>query len=1214
VTEFVHLHVHTEFSLLDGAVRCKKLASDAAERGMSAVAMTDHGNMFGAIAHYTACERAGITPILGCEVNVQRPLEDRAGTRIGSGHQEAPLDHLVLLAENLEGYKNILRIVSKGHLEPASPMAPSVTLETIAEGSTEGVICTSACMGGLVAQQILEQGPRAGQDMLARLRGMFSPGSLYVELQDHGLVEQPVLNRLLIEAAEALELPLVATNDCHFLDKRNGEAQLYLQCIATGRAFADAMQTHHQSYEMYLKSPEEMVQLFRHAPEAVRSTLEIAERCQALKLTLGKPMLPTFEVPEGFDTVSYLRHVAAEGLKERFAELSALGRKIDEQAYWQRLERELGIIIGMDFPGYFLIVWDFIRYAKEQSIPVGPGRGSGAGSLVAYALRITDLDPLAYALLFERFLNPERVSMPDFDIDFCMDQRDDVIRYVANKYGVNSVGQIATFHELKARSVIKDVARTMGLPATESQRIANLIPEKGPGQTYTIAESLDIEPKLTGAIEADPAIKELIDQAQQLEGLTRHAGMHAAGVVISEGALWEHVPCFANGETIVTQYDKDDVEAAGLVKFDFLGLKTLTVIDIAQKLVNRRPDVETGSFDPNKVPLDDAKTYGLLQSGDTTGVFQLESSGMQQLFKDLRPTTFEDIVAAVALYRPGPLGTGMVKDFVDCKHGRKPVSKMHVLVDEILAPTYGVIVYQEQVMQIAQKLAGYSLGGADLLRRAMGKKKVEEMAKQKVVFVEGALKNDVTREDAEHIFGLLEFFAGYGFNKSHSAAYALLTYQTAYLKTHYPVEFLCALLTADREKNDKVVRIIAEGRAWGVEILPPEVNASRLDFTVVYEGIDERGGTPANGAPTPGKAKSNGKSKGQRKGKRRITDKLQPRIRFGLGAVRGLGDSALEALFEARDEGDFEDLFDLSQRVDIRRLNKGVLEALVQCGAMDATLHAQDVTRAQAYASVDRALERGRSATRDREAGQETLFGLFQDSAPAAPRNEYVTVTPWDLAETLRREKESLGFYVSGHPLDRYGVELSRFDVVSARGLIEMAPWSRVRVAGTVEGYRERMFKSGDKLAFFTLEDLSGGIEVKVRGRQLEHAGPVLAAKEPVLVSGKLQFRMTEDESAGPSEPTLLLDEVQFLSEAIRAETRAVAIRLTSDGTRRNDIKALADVLRQSPGGCPVQLVIETEEGAEAVLSLGEGLRVEPTDEMLASLERIFGHGVTELR
>jgi DNA polymerase-3 subunit alpha len=541
VAEFVHLHVHTEYSLLDGAVRCKGLAAKAKELGMRAVAMTDLGNMFGAITHYQACENAGVTPILGCEVNVVRD-----GSRLPDGSPNTPLDHLTLLAENLEGYKNLLRIVSMGHIEPASPVAPSVRLDTIAQSSA-GLIALSGCMGGVVAQQILEQGEVAGRQALERLQAAVPKGSLFVELQDHGLVEQPVLNGLLSELATDMGLPLVGTNDCHFIDRTDGEAQLYLTCIASGRSFADAMDTHHGSYEMYLKSADQMTHLFRDVPDAIRNTLAIAERCSALKLTLGKPMLPTFEVPDGYDTVSYFRHVAHRGLEERFEELRAAGKPVDVEAFKQRLEIELDIIVGMDFPGYFLIVWDFIRYAKEKSIPVGPGRGSGAGSLVAYALRITDLDPLEHKLLFERFLNPERVSMPDFDIDFCMDRRDEVINYVAQKYGVESVGQIATFHELKARSVIKDVARAMGLQAQESQRIANLIPAKAPGIMYTIGESLDIEPKLKANMEADPTVRELITQAQKLEGLTRHAGMHAAGVVISEGPLWDHVPCFNRG-------------------------------------------------------------------------------------------------------------------------------------------------------------------------------------------------------------------------------------------------------------------------------------------------------------------------------------------------------------------------------------------------------------------------------------------------------------------------------------------------------------------------------------------------------------------------------------------------------------------------------------------------------------------------------------------
>jgi DNA polymerase-3 subunit alpha len=1194
VPEFVHLHVHTEYSLLDGAIRCKALGPKARDLGMKAVAITDLGNMFGAIHHYKACRAVDVQPILGCELSVVRDgvLDERIKS-------EPPLDHLTLLAENAEGYKNLMRIVSMGHVEPVSPLQPSVRLDTIASHS-RGIIALSGCLGGVLAQQIMEYGEKAGRTSLERLRSCFQPGALYVELMDHGLPEQPVLNGILEKLAKDAGLPLVATNDCHFVDKSDGEAQLYLGCIATGRAFADALEHHHQSYEMYLKSAEQMAQMFRDVPDALRNTVAITERCSSLELDLGNPMLPTFPVPEGHDTVSYFRHVAQRGLEERFAEMRARGRSFDEGVFQERLQTELDIIIRMDFGGYFLIVWDFIRYAKEQGIPVGPGRGSGAGSLVAYALRITDLDPIEHHLLFERFLNPERVSMPDFDIDFCMERRDDVIAYVARRYCAESVGQIATFHELKARSVIKDVGRAMGLSATEAQRIASMIPQKGPGQMYTIGEALEVEPKLKGACDNDPIIRELITQAQKLEGLTRHAGMHAAGVVISEGPLWDHVPCFKPGDQIVTQFAKDEVEAAGLVKFDFLGLKTLTVIDIAERLIAQRPSEEARErFDIQRVPLDDKRTYELLRSGETTGVFQLESRGMQQLFKDLRPDCFDDIVAAVALYRPGPLGSGMVKDFIDCKHGKKPIQRMHALVDELLRPTYGVIVYQEQVMQIAQKLAGYTLGGADLLRRAMGKKKPEEMAKQKSTFVDGALQNGVSRDDAERIFSLLEFFAGYGFNRSHSAAYALLTYQTAYLKAHYPVEFLCALLTADRDRTEKVVRIIAEGRAWGVQILPPEINESKVDFTVVYGGA----------------AQSNQKTKARR----RLVDPLHPKIRFGLGAVRGVGEAALEGLLEARQNGAFDGLFDLVERVDVRRLNRAVLEALVCCGAFDAALERRGVTRAQAFGSLDRALERGRSASRDRECGQTTLFGMFQKEAPAqTPASEYVTTEPWDLSETLKREKQALGFYVSGHPLDRYGVELGRFEVTAARELGSMEPWSRVRVAGTVEDYRERVFRTGGKLAFFVIEDLTGGIECKVRERELERYESVLTSGEPVLVTGKLQFRFVEDADesfdSGPDEPTLLIDEVLVLSDAIRAETRGITIRLAGAAVVPPQLERLGELLRGSRGGCPVELVIETEEGAQAILALDRGLRVDPSDALLASLERLFGAGVAQLR
>ena len=935
MTDFVHLHVHSQYSMLDGAVKVKNLVKQVAKQGMNAVALTDHGNMFGAISFYKAAKDAGVKAILGAELEV-----------VDGSHGH----HLPLLAATEEGYRNLVWLVSRGYVEPdpnGVPGVPCVPFSAL-EGRTKGLIGMSGCMGGLVAQSVLEQGVEAGAKTLGRLKDLFEPGSLYVELQDHGLPEQPILKAILVDLAKRFDLPLVATNDVHYGLKDDAEAHMYLSCIKSGRSFEETKERGHGSREMYLKTGEEMAKLFEGTPEAITNTLAIAEKCQ-LKLKLGNPMLPSFGVPQGTDEPTYFRKVSAEGLERRFREFAEVGKRVDDDAYRKRLSMEMDVICGMKFPGYFLIVWDFIRYGKENGVPVGPGRGSGAGSLVAYALRITDLDPIPYNLLFERFLNPERVSMPDFDVDFCMDRRDRVITYVQQKYGETSVGQIATFAELKAKSVIKDVARSLQMSPIEAQQIASLIPNKTPAETYTITESLEIEPKLKAKFDTEPKVRELLTQAIKLEGLTRHAGKHAAGIVISEGPLWDHVPVFKDGKTegYITQYYKDDVEQAGLVKFDFLGLKTLTVIDIAVRLIHARPDQQGKElFSLEKLPLDDKPSYVLMASGETKGVFQLESSGMQQLFKDLQPTGFEDIVAAVALYRPGPLGTGMVKDFVDCKHGRKQIAKMHDKVDFILEPTYGVIVYQEQVMQVAQALSGYSLGGADLLRRAMGKKKPEEMAKQKTTFVDGAKSLGVLEEDADRIFGLLEFFAGYGFNKSHSAAYALITYQTAYLKAHYPVELLCGIMTSDKEKIDKVVRTIADARAMGVTVLPPDVNESDIDFKVVY--------THPGGNKRPSKSDRGAVGR----------DHCGPQIRFGLGAVRGLGEAALEALLEARREGGpFGDLFDFASRVDAKRINKGVFEALVECGAFDTTLAARGISRAQAFASIEIALERSRAAS-----------------------------------------------------------------------------------------------------------------------------------------------------------------------------------------------------------------------------------------------------------
>jgi DNA polymerase-3 subunit alpha len=1097
-------------------------------------------------------------------------------------------------------------LVSEGHLRSASAHGSAISRAQIAERS-KGLIALTGCLGGVAAQRILEYGPDSGETVLGELKEMFEPGHVFVELQDHGFPEQSVVNETLLKAADRLEMPIVATNDVHFMSKEDGQAHIYLECVRQARTFAEAEPLHHGSFEMYLKSQEEMVQTFSALPKAIDNTLLITEMCSGLKLDLGRPMLPRFQVPEGYDTDGYFRHVSLLGLEERLAEFRRLGKPVDEPVYHQRLQRELDVIVGMKYPGYFLIVWDFIREAKARGIPVGPGRGSGAGSIVAYSLGITEIDPLPYNLLFERFLNPERVSMPDFDVDFCMARRDEVIKYVSQRYGEESVGQIATFQNLKARSVIKDVARAMGMPAPEAQRIASLVPDKGQGKTYTIEEALEVEPKLKALATSDERVGELIRQAKKLEGLTRHAGMHAAGVVISEGPLADHVPCFrGNDNAIVTQYDKDDVEAAGLVKFDFLGLKTLTVIDIAEKLVNARPDRKNNPLLLSKVPLDDRESYALIASGETTGVFQLESSGMQQLLRGLKPDCFEDIIAAVALYRPGPLGTGMIDDFIGSKHGKKAVRKLHPLVDEVLAPTYGVPVYQEQVMQIAQQLAGFTLGAADLLRRAMGKKKAEEMQKQLQAFIDGALARGVSVEQSTAIFKEIEGFASYGFNKSHSAAYALITYQTAYLKAHYPCEFFAAVLTADKDKIEKVVRTIAEARAWGVAVLPPDINASETDFSVVY---------------------ANPRGDGSMRSAGRLRDRHGPQVRFGLGAVRGVGESALETMFESRKtSGPFRDLFDFATRVDAKRLNKGVLEALVQCGAFDSVLEPMGVSRARAYAAIDRALERSRGATRDRERGQATMFGMFEQvptrtngssngHKAATPMDDYPpAANEWDKIELLKREREALGCYVSGHPLFRYQSKLGRLGVVFSTKVSAEDPWSMVAVAGIVENYQEKLFKSGSggRAAFLEIEDMYGRVRAKLRGDRIDTYAHLLTSGDPVLVNGKVSFPMTE-EPDDEREATILVDSVELLSDAALKATRSVSIKLDADRTTRRDFEALKVLIQASPGPCPVELILSLGEGTEAVLDL-DATRVTPNDGFLGGLERMFGTTVAELR
>jgi len=942
---FTHLHLHTSYSLLDGAIRLDDLFPRVLEYGMKAVAMTDHGNMFGAVDFYKRAKAAGVKPIFGTETYVAG--DDRKDRTNRKNH------HLILLAKNDEGYKNLSYLNSMGFLE-GFYYHPRIDKPLLKERG-KGLIGLSACLGSEVAQTVLREGVTRAREVAREYQSFFEPGCYFLEVMPNGLEEQAQVNDAYRQISRETGIPVVATNDCHYVNRGDYKAHEILMCIQQGKTINDEKRLSHKNDAYYIKTPAEMEAAFSDWPEVLENTSRIADMCN-VELKLGKTMLPQYKVPEGYDLDSYIEVVARAGLEKRFAEKQGRGETFDPDVYRERLTFELGVILKMGFSGYFLIVWDFIKWAKEHGIPVGPGRGSGAGSVAAWALRITDIDPIGFKLLFERFLNPERVSMPDFDVDFCMERRDEVIKYVTQKYGVNNVGQIATFHQLKSRGVIRDIARVMSIPYAEADRVAKLVPEPVQGKSPPIDKAIAEEPRLKELYDNDPKYRELLDIAKALEGLNRHAGMHAAGVVISENPLWEYVPCFRgqNGE-IVTQFAKDEVELAGLVKFDFLGLKTLTVIAKAVALVNAQKKPGEAPFDIDKIPLDDPGVYKMITAGDTTGVFQLESSGFREILKKLKPDNIEDIVAAVALYRPGPLEGGMVDDFIDRKHGKKRVVYPHPSLEALLKDTYGVIVYQEQVMQIAQVMAGYSLGQADLLRRAMGKKKAEVMAKEKAGFMAGALAKGIDQKIADDVFELMAYFAGYGFNRSHSAAYALVTYQTGYLKHHYPHEFMAGLLSCDRDNVDNIVKFTAEARAMGLVVERPDVNESDLDFTVV----------PGSGPATDKKKKK----------VVAITTKV---IRFGLGAVKGVGTAAVEAVIAARKEsGPFRSVYDFANRIDGQKVNRRVLEAFVKSGAFDSSGKLCNVNRAQMFAALDGALEQAAAAQRDRKSGQTSLFGLL---------------------------------------------------------------------------------------------------------------------------------------------------------------------------------------------------------------------------------------------
>jgi len=1148
VPSFVHLHVHTEFSLLDGAIRIHELQEKAKRLGMESVAITDHGNMFGAVQHFQAAAKTGVRPLLGCEVYVAPESRlDRASPANGQPNAY----HLVLLVMNEQGYRNLNRLVTLGHLE-GFYYHPRVDMELLREHN-EGLIALSACLKGAVPYLLRQGREEEAKRRAIEFSRIFDNDRYFLEIQANEMPEQRMVNRALEELARDLSLPLVATNDCHYLEREDAEAHDTLLCIQTGKNLEDPNRMRFSNNEFFFKSREEMERSLGGYAEALDNTLEVARRCQ-FEMTFGEYKYPVYQTDDTRSLDEILTEEARNGLEIRLHEKEEREGSLSQEVideYKKRLDFELGVITNMGFSGYFLIVADFMRYARKSDIPVGPGRGSAAGSLVAYALTITNIDPIQYDLIFERFLNPERISMPDIDIDFCIHGREEVIRYVADKYGHENVGQIITFGTMKARAVIRDVGRTLNIPYGEVDRIAKMVPE---GPKVSLIKAVEEEPELKKLEQGEERDRKLLRISRSLEGLSRHASTHASGVVISDRPLVEYLPLYkGTHDEIMTQFTMDQIEKLGLIKFDFLGLKTLTVIKHALCMIEET----TGqTIDIEKIPLDDEATYRLCSEGRTTGVFQLESSGMKEMLRSLRPETFEDMIALVALYRPGPLGSNMVDDFISGKHGRKKIHYLLPQLEPILRETYGVILYQEQVMKIAQVLADFTMGEADTLRKAIGKKKADVMARQKERFLDGAEKNGIARGKAETIFGLIDKFGGYGFNKSHSAAYARIAYQTAFLKAHHPVPFMAALLTQDMGNQDKTIKNIAECRAMGIPILPPDLNESEADFTVV-EGS----------------------------------------IRFGLAAVKNVGLKAVESLIEERKEnGPYIDLRDFCRRVDGSRVNRRVLEGLIQCGAFDFTGH----HRATLFASLD-AVMRSCGSTRDEN--QLTIFAALGDGADGDFGAPELDVQPeWDERDRLRREKEALGFYITGHPLEGYTREVSRLTTCTIQDLAGLEDRASIKVAGVVENLKIKRTKRGDKMATLTLEDHTGSTSVVVFPDVFGTCASLLAGEIPVMVTGTAEV----NENA----VKVLAQEVTSLETIRQQSIRAVQVCLSGDRIDRDALEALRDIFYRYPGECAVRFQVDPGNGKVFLIAAHEHYRVFPCDEMIEEVERITGQQV----
>lgn len=1115
---------------------------------MSAVTMTDHGTMFGAVAFYKKASKAGIKPIIGCEVYVAPRSRFDKNPHDPSGGSY----HLVLLARNRKGYQNLCRLATIAQLE-GFYYKPRVDKEVLKEFS-DGLIALSACLHGEIPRLIQIDRIDEAKEIALFYQSLFGEGRFYLEVQSNGLTAQEKVNAALLEMSQELSIPLVATNDCHYLEPRDARAHEILLCIQTGKTVHDENRFRFRTDQLYFKSPEEMKRDFAHYPGAIENSVQIARQCN-VEIEFGRYHFPKFPIAPGETAAERMARDGEVGLKQRLKEIRERHKDpVDEEQYWKRLRYEIDVIQKMGFPGYFLVVADFIRYAKEAGIPVGPGRGSAAGSLVAYSLGITELDPLEYGLIFERFLNPGRQSMPDIDVDFCMDKREAVFKYVLDKYGgPDHVAQIITFGKLQARAVIRDVGRALDIPLREVDVIAKLVPEV---LKITIDKAVKQEPKLQAMEKEDHRIKELLSVARVLEGLPRHASTHAAGVVISDKPLVEYLPLYkgSKGE-VVTQLDMKCVEAIGLIKFDFLGLRTLTVIDYALKLIRKRygsaPDIA-------RLDMEDGKTLELLRSGKTTGVFQLESSGMKDLLVKLRPETFNDIIALVALYRPGPLESGMVDDFIKRKHGKVKVAYLLPELEPILKDTYGVIVYQEQAMKIASVLANYSMSEADNLRKAMGKKIVEIMAQERKRFLEGAHNNKIDLKKAEAIFDLIEKFGGYGFNKSHSAAYAMIVYQTAYLKANYPIEFMAAVLTSEMGNTDNVVKYITECRNQGISVLPPDINESGRDFTVVDQSI-----------------------------------------RFGLAAIKNVGEGAIESIIAARrKKGPFKSIYNFCERVDLRRVNKRVVESLIKCGAFDST----DAKRSQILYIMEDALEIGQKRQKDRINGQFNLFGATAKEGgmePALPDME-----EWPEGQRLAFEKEILGFFVTGHPLAKYEKILSHYTSADTMKIPDLPDGRQIRIGGVVGSVKVITDRKGERMAFVTLEDLNGFVEVILFSSVYAKGAEFIDTDSPILVDG----RISKDEKS----VKILADSVIPLSKAEELCATAVNFNIDVTGIDKEQLKELRDLLDNHKGECPAFINLRIPRKSETVIALPDSLKVQPGRALSEAVDRYFGREVVE--